>query len=97
MVVRGAVSQRVRGEEVAIVAADAVLAGILRIDVALRVENGLLTADADDEPVPPDVAFDTEANHTANVTTLVPVRILGVLGVEDASGNPLTTQKSLYL
>ena len=84
MVVRGAVSQRVRGEEVAIVAAEAIVAGILRVNVTLRVENGLLTANADDEPVPPDVTFDTEADHAADIATLVPVRIVFVLGVVEA-------------
>ena len=86
MVLGGAVSERVRAEEVAVILADAVLlvsvlVKVLVIDIALCIKDRLLTANADHEPIPPDVTFDTEANHAADIGAIIPVLVVFVAGI----------------
>ena len=81
MVVGSAISKRVRAEEVAVCVAEATLALVLVVLVTARVEDGLLATDANHEPIPPDVTFDTEADLATDVAALVPSRIFVVLGV----------------
>ena len=78
MVIGGAISKRVGREEVAAFHANAVLALVLFVLVTFGVEDGLLATDTDNEPVPPNVTFDTEADHAADVGTFIPVRVLVV-------------------
>ena len=86
MVLRGTVSKRIRGEEVAIVLADTimilgVLVSILVVDIALCIKDRLLTANTDHEPIPPNVTFDTEADHATNIGTVVPNLVVFVTGI----------------
>ena len=86
MVLRGSVAKRIRAEEVAVFLADAitlvvVLVFVLAVDIAVRVKDGFLATDADNEPIPPDVTFDTEADQATDIGTFVPVLIVFVTGI----------------
>ena len=83
VVIGSAVSQRVGRKEVAAFLADAVLADVLVVLVAFGVEDGLLTTDADNEPIPPDVTFNTKADQASDVGTFIPVRILDIACIID--------------
>ena len=83
VVIGSAIGQGVRAEEIAVFAADALTASITCVHIALGIEDRLLTAYANHEPVPPDVTFDTEGDHTADVGTLVPMGVIFALGIID--------------
>ena len=90
VVLGGSVTKRIRAEEVAVVLADAVLlvavlVCILVIDVAIRVKDGFLAANADNEPIPPDVTFDTEADQATDIGTFIPVLVVFVTGIVSPS------------
>src|SRR5574344_322736 len=72
VVLRRSVPHGVRGEERTVIGAEAVLAFVAGIHFAFRIKYRFLTADADNEPIPPDVAFNTEAHHSADVLAFVP-------------------------
>ena len=91
MVLGGSISKRVCAEEVAIFLADAVLSAlicfvlgfVLVIDIAICIKDGLLTANTDNEPIPPDITFDTEADHATDIGTFIPVLVVFIAGVID--------------